>query len=75
MGDRSAGDRFLELTQHLAAGFAIDGTIHTANDALATLAGTDPVGRTVRGCDLGQGFLFARPAPVEAFGDVVASPA
>jgi EAL domain-containing protein (putative c-di-GMP-specific phosphodiesterase class I) len=27
------------------------------------------------GCDLGQGYLFARPAPVEAFGDVVASSA
>jgi EAL domain-containing protein (putative c-di-GMP-specific phosphodiesterase class I) len=23
------------------------------------------------GCDLGQGYLFARPAPVEAFGDVL----
>ena len=25
------------------------------------------------GCDVGQGYLFAAPAPVEAFGDVVAS--
>jgi len=48
MDDRSAATRFLELTQHLAAGFAIDGTIHTANDAFATLVGTDPVGHTVR---------------------------
>jgi diguanylate cyclase (GGDEF)-like protein/PAS domain S-box-containing protein len=48
MDDRSAATRFLELTQHLAAGFAIDGTIHTANDAFATLVGTDPVGHKVR---------------------------
>ena len=27
------------------------------------------------GCDLGQGFLFARPAPAEAFADLVASSA
>ncbi len=25
------------------------------------------------GCELGQGFLFARPAPVEAFADALAS--
>ncbi len=27
------------------------------------------------GCDLGQGFLFARPAPIESFADLVASTA
>ena len=68
MDERSAATRFLELTQHLAAGFAPDGTIHTANDAFATLVGTDPVGYKVRAFthQLGDALVMRVPAGLPA---------